>query len=231
MSTDKNYIEKQIVKSIREVGHEQDMKDIKILRRFCEQSKKDNYDLAVSCSCKKSILTNKKSNNKFSKIIISFSSIAALLALFFSLNIYFDYQQMDKAFTNYYYPLEYDSELSSRGAETLSLELSIAMEAYKLKKYTEVLQRFNTINIDREYLIYKAICFIEIEKLPEAITLLEDLIKDGEGTPYYQDANWYLANIYLKNHEKKKALEILLKIEQSNNIYAEKAKGLIKILK
>ena len=220
MNKEKENIDKLIVNTIRRVGHERDMQDIETLRSYIAM-KGDNVARAK-------LQGHEASNNRFKRIIISFGSISAIIAILFSLNLYNDYRQMDKAFSTYYTPLEYDSNLFSRGMETISSELTIALEEYTQKHYSVALQKFNNIQgLNENYIIYKAICLIETNNISDAITLLNELVADGESTEYYQDANWYLAIANLKNHEKNEALKILQEIEQYDSSYSIKAKKLI----
>lgn len=130
---------------------------------------------------------------------------------------------MDKLFETYYTPLEYDSQLMSRGDNTISPELASAMEAYQNKDYATALQRFNTIpQMDENYLIYKVICLLETGKTKGAISLLEHLVANGEGTEYYQQACWYLALAYLRNHDKDIFLDFV-----DPNLYIELYKDLL----
>ena len=190
---EKDKIDKAIEQAIRRVGQERDAEDIATLQRF---------------------MAKRQQKAKVRKLVMSISSIAAIIAIVFSLNIYQDNRRMDKAFEAYYTPLEYDSQLMSRGEETISPELTSAMEAYQNKDYATALQRFNAMSqADENYLIYKAICLLETEQTEDAITLLELLVANGEGTEYYQQACWYLVLAYLSNHEENKAIELSLKNE------------------
>ena len=186
---EKNKIDKAIEQAIRQVGQERDAEDIATLQRF---------------------MAKRQQKSKVRKLLMSITSIAAIIAIVFSFNIYQDNRRMDKLFETYYTPLEYDSQLMSRGEETISPELTSAMEAYQNKDYATALQRFNAISqVDENYLIYKAICLLETDKTKDAIFLLEELVSNGEGTEYYQQACWYLALAYLHNHEDCKAFGIL----------------------
>ena len=158
--------------------------------------------------------SHKKYSLKFKSIGLSIASIAAIIVIVFSLNIYRDNLRMDEAFRTHYTPLEYDPQLMSRGEESpLSLELTEAMDAYQRQDYSTALQKLDVIlNLDENFLIYKAICLIETDQLPQAIHLLEELVNHGEATEYYQQANWYLALAYLKVHEGEKAEELINKI-------------------
>ena len=195
---EKNKIDKVIEQAIRRVGQERDTEDLATIQQF---------------------MAKRQQKSKVRKLVMSITSIAAIIAIIFSFNIYQDYRKMDKLFETYYTPLEYDSQLMSRGEETISPELTSAMEAYQNKDYATALQRFNAMpQVDENYLIYKAICLLETDKTKDAISLLEELVGNGEGTEYYQQACWYLALAYLCNHEGEKAKKIIQqnKIENLN---------------
>ena len=194
----KDNLDKAIEQAIRQVGKERDAEDLATLKHFMAKRQQ-------------------KSNVK--KFIMSITSIAAIIAIVFSFNIYQDNRRMDKLFETYYTPLEYDSQLMSRGEETISPELTSAMEFYQKEDYATALQKFEAIpNVDENYLIYKAICLLETEQTEDAITLLEKLVANGEGTEYYQQASWYLALAYLSNHEDDKAMNLYNKNNSHNNI-------------
>lgn len=193
-----NNIDKAIEQAIRQVGQERNVEDIATIQRF---------------------MAKRKQKSKVRKLIMSISSVAAIIAIVFSLNIYQDNRRMDKAFEAYYTPLEYDSQLMSRGEETISPELAFAMEAYQKKDYTTALQRFNAIpRVDENYLIYKAVCLLETDKTKDAIFLLEELVANGEGTEYYQQACWYLALAYLYEHEEEKVIELSIRNKSIDSI-------------
>ena len=203
---EKDKIDKAIEQAIRRVGQERDAEDLATLQRF---------------------MAKRQQKSKVRKLVMSITSIAAIIAIVFSFNIYQDNRRMDKLFETYYTPLEYDSQLMSRGEETISSDLTYAMEAYQNKDYVTALQKFNTISqVDENYLIYKAICLLEADKTKDAIALLEELVGNGEGTEYYQQACWYLALAYLNNHEDDKALELLNPFYEKN----ENIKSLINSL-
>ena len=194
---EKNKIDKVIEQAIRQVGQERDAEDIVTLQRF---------------------MAKRQQKSKVRKLLMSITSIAAIIAIVFSFNIYQDNRRMDKVFEAYYTPLEYDSQLMLRGEETISSNLTYAMEAYQNKDYATALQRFNAIpQMDENYLIYKAICLLETEQTEDAIILLELLVANGEGTEYYQQACWYLALVYLRNHEDDKVIDFLSKISINNS--------------
>ena len=193
---EKDKIDKAIEQAIRRVGQERDAEDIATLQRF---------------------MAKRQQKSKVRKLVMSITSIAAIIAIVFSLNIYQDNRRMDKLFETYYTPLEYDSQLMSRGEESISPALTSAMEAYQNKDYATALQRFNAMpQMDENYLIYKAICLLETDKTKDAISLLEELVANGECTEYYQQACWYLALVYLRNHEDEKAFAMIKHINDDN---------------
>lgn len=184
-----NKLDKAIEQAIRRVGQERDAEDLATLKSF---------------------MAKRQQKSKAKKFIMSITSIAAIIAIVFSLNIYQDNRRMDKLFETYYTPLEYDSQLMSRGEDTISPELASTMESYQKEDYATALQKFEAIpDVDENYLIYKAICLLETEQTEDAVTLLEQLVANGEGTEYYQQACWYLVLAYLCNHEEDKALDLL----------------------
>ena len=196
MIENKEDLDKMIMQAIRRVGQERDANDIAALKHF---------------------MAKRQQKSKVRKLVMSITSIAAIIAIVFSFNIYQDNRRMDKLFETYYTPLEYDSQLMSRGDDTISLELASAMESYQNKDYATALKKFETIsNVDENYLIYKAICLLETEQTKDAITLLEQLVANGEGTEYYQQACWYLALVYLRNHEDEKAFAMIKHINDDN---------------
>ena len=195
---EKNKIDKAIEQAIRQVGQERDAEDIATLQRF---------------------MAKRQQKSKVRKLVMSITSIAAIIAIVFSFNIYQDNRRMDKLFETYYTPLEYDSQLMSRGDDTISLELASAMESYQNKDYATALQKFDSMHqVDENYLIYKAICLLETDKTKDAISLLEKLVGNGEGTEYYQQACWYVALSYLRNHEKANFMKYNIDLNPNINI-------------
>lgn len=195
---EKDKIDKAIEQAIRRVGQERDAEDLATLQRF---------------------MAKRQQKSKVRKLVMSITSIAAIIAIVFSFNIYQDNRRMDKLFETYYIPLEYDSQLMSRSDDTISPELASAMESYQNKDYVTALKKFETIsNVDENYLIYKAICLLETDKTKDAIPLLEKLVANGEGTEYYQQACWYLALAYLQDHKEDKVMDVLDSHSNCNEI-------------
>lgn len=223
-------IDKLIEQAINRVGRENDEKDLVTLQTFLETREMKSANIARACmrmeqsddtkQMVKALLCNdekattvqtKLTPSRIKRLWLSVSSIAAIIAIVFSLNIYQQNSRMDETFRTHYSPLEYDPQLMARSENSsLSSELTETMEAYQRQDYSTALQKFNNIpNVDENFLIYKAICLIETDQLIQAISLLEDLVSHGKATEYYQQANWYLALAYLKAHEKEKVERIM----------------------
>ena len=219
---EKDKIYKAIEQAIRRVGQERDAEDIATLKQFMYEQDKQKLQPCAKEDDLADYTQPLKSSKKYSNIksiIAIFTSIAAIIAIVFSLNIYQDNRRMDKLFETYYTPLEYDSQLMARGDDTISLELASAMESYQNKDYATALKKFETIsNVDENYLIYKSICLLETEQTKDAITLLEKLVAKGEGTEYYQQACWYLALAYLLDHKEDKVMDVLNSHSNCNEI-------------
>lgn len=219
---DKDKLDKAIKQAIRQVGKERDAEDLATLKQFMHKKLSYDFFSEKECLSRSSFKLSKdvevKRNKTKGKIIYVISSIAAIIAIVFSLNIYQDNRRMDKLFETYYTPLEYDSQLMTRGEETISPELASTMESYQKGDYATALQKFEAIPcVDENYLIYKAICLLETEQEEDAIILFEKLVVNGEGTEYYQQACWYLALAYLYNHQGDKAFLILNSFNDKND--------------
>lgn len=65
----------------------------------------------------------------------------------------------------------------------------------------------------------------------ESISGLIEIVNEGDIHPYYEDACWNLALFYLKTHDKKKAIEMLLKIIDEQGYYTGKATEVLEDLR
>lgn len=62
-----------------------------------------------------------------------------------------------------------------------------------------------------------------------SISLLEQIVREGDANPYYKDACWYLSLFYIRQHEKAKAKVLLQAIvtEDGYEEYVVKAKEIL----
>ena len=64
----------------------------------------------------------------------------------------------------------------------------------------------------------------------QAIDTLEEIVNQGDINPDYQDACWYAALFYIKEHKIQKAVTILKAIENEKGYYADRAASILKKL-
>lgn len=110
-----------------------------------------------------------------------------------------------------------------------------AMQSYENKKYTEAILLFETYLVtnpnDAQALYFGGMSYYQNYNYNKAIPLLEKFLKQTSSIVYQknkQDAEWYLANSYLKVNQKQKAKTILQKIANSSSKYSSQAKSLLK---
>ena len=110
-----------------------------------------------------------------------------------------------------------------------------AMQSYENKKYTEASLFFDSYLVsnpnDAQALYFGGMSYYENHNYKKSIPLLEKFLKQTSSVIYQknnQDAEWYLANSYLKVNQTQKAKTLLQKIANSNNKYSNQAKALLK---
>ena len=110
-----------------------------------------------------------------------------------------------------------------------------AMHSYENKKYTEASLLFDSYLVsnpnDAQALYFGGMSYYENHNYKKSIPLLEKFLKQKADIVYQknsQDAEWYLANSYLKVDQKQKAKTLLQKIANSNGKYSSQAKSLLK---
>ena len=113
-------IDKLIERAIHRVGREKDEHDFATLQEFLKEEK-----IKVSASDR-----NQNNSSKIKRLWLSVASIAAIITIVFSLNIYQQNTRMNEAFYTHYSPLEYDPQLMSRGED--SFIVSITFFAFPL---------------------------------------------------------------------------------------------------
>jgi hypothetical protein len=103
-----------------------------------------------------------------------------------------------------------------------------AMQSYENKKYTEANLLFDSYLVsnpnDAQALYFGGMSYYENHDYKKTIPLLEKFLTQKNS----QDAEWYLANSYLKINQQAKAKSLLQKIANSNSQYSNQAKSLLK---
>lgn len=110
-----------------------------------------------------------------------------------------------------------------------------AMQSYENKKYTEAILLFDSYLVthpnDAQALYFGGMSYYQNHNYKKAIPLLEKFLKQKSSIVYQknnQDAEWYLADSYLKTNQKQKAKTVLQKIANSSSKYSSQAKSLLK---
>jgi hypothetical protein len=223
--------DKEIVNAIRQVG--KDKEAVEALKSLSESDLKDLLQKE----------RNKKQGGKSVRLLIySISSVAAILALVFLVNFYNKPARLYQAYfelpTNQYF------ELASRGVSEIAQlppELKHLINRffrlydkkrqgqYRKEALSLLMSQFNDEELKQfpELLFYVSICRMELDKTAEAEKNLVFLSGLGDSYPYYQDVDWYLSLVYLKEGQKSKAKDLLEKIKDNDGFYAGKASNLL----
>ncbi len=125
------------------------------------------------------------------------------------------------AFSKYYQPMVADC---SRGS--LDETYGLAIQAFNNKNYNLAFVQFEKITtLDIENYsakLYLGVCGIELEKYSIAETQFKLIIESHD--PFYiQDAEWYLALLYLKIEEVEKAKSIFAAIYKKVGVFSKSA--------
>ena len=168
-----------LVKAMNEVGSEQDNDTIEAIK---QSSKEDIKRTATSISG--TTIKNPRILT-FRKFVVSFSAAASILLCIFGGYKYYKYEQVTSLGSEYlaYFPASEFSRGENDGVSDILKEL-----------YSDIETKHN---------------------LGDAIARLSDMWTESRGdtfndyTEYMPEIGWMLANAYLRNNDKSKALEVL----------------------
>lgn len=169
----------RLVKAMNEVGSEQDNDTIEAIK---QSSKEDIKRTATSISG--TTIKNPRILT-FRKFVVSFSAAASILLCIFGGYKYYKYEQVTSLGSEYlaYFPASEFSRGENDGVSDILKEL-----------YSDIETKHN---------------------LGDAIARLSDMWTESRGdtfndyTEYMPEIGWMLANAYLRNNDKSKALEVL----------------------
>ena len=129
---------------------------------------------------------------------------------------------MEQLFAANYRPYDYANVTRSGNID----QLSSVSELYRTGRYIEVVEEIEDLSSKDQRLsvvrLMKGISHIELSQDSEAIMALEAIIKSGDFN-YEDQANWYLAMIYLKNGDNISARAMLerLVLDSESDFYRE----------
>lgn len=184
---------------------------------------------------KEKAMPKKKPSYKF---ILSLSVAAAVLLLvYWVLPPKYSSAQL---FEQYYMAKEYEDTGHRGGDEWLNndqiRETKKAISFYQQKEYQLAATTFEQAtrgiaieNLPKEISFYAALSEAEIKQIDKAILKLEYLTVQGD--IYKNDAQWYLALLYLQQGERNKAFDLLQELQKKNSLYQDKVEELIKQIK
>lgn len=183
-----------------------------------------------------------KINNSNLKMNLSLSPYAPILGVAASLTILFyigynafkyeEFYQNEKIYTEHYQALP-NMDITVRGGNetsALSTEMKNAMNYYAKKDYLNTI-RYLEIFLKKDpgnlqAYLYMGIAYMELDDEENAEKYLLAVRQANEGEEYLEAA-WYLALLYIKNNENKKAVVWLNTTMDENGFYAPKAKELL----
>ena len=158
-------------------------------------------------------------------------------SLLFILTSYWVYnlssKNTEKIFANYYQAYPNTLAPIVRGVEEGDSLQFVAFELYEAKKYAESIEIFEKLyarNNNPSYILYIAICQVELQNFTTAISTFNKL-QEEKNIDLKASSYWYLALIYLKQNDKAKATEYLQKLETFNNAYSQQSVEVLKKIK
>lgn len=134
----------------------------------------------------------------------------------------------DSLYSNFYDPEEAITIVRS-GGNTEDITLKEAMMAYQDKNYESAIELFSKEPQNNLAKFYMGLSYMETGSSEKAIELFNELIKHQENL-FVEQAEWYLALSYLKINDYDNAKTLLSKIANSENIYQNDAKKILKNL-
>lgn len=135
-------------------------------------------------------------------------------------------QSADNLFASYYQPDEAVMIVRS-GSNPEDIDLKEALLAYHEKNYDNAIALLDKQdnNILAKY--YLGLSYLETDRIDKAINTFKSII-DHNKNLFVEQAEWYLALCYVKNNQEEEAKIWFEKIADSESIFKEKAKRVIK---
>lgn len=134
----------------------------------------------------------------------------------------------DDVFTSYYQPEEAVTIVRS-GETSDNMTLKNAMMEYQGENYENAIKLFSQKPDNNLARFYMGLSYLEIGKIDKAIDLFTSII-DHQENLFVEQAKWYLGLSYLKMDKTRQAEKVFKGIVNSDNIYKEDAKKILKNL-
>ncbi len=203
--------------------------------RFCSDAF-DGYEFTERETFEKDMKEiNSKIDSRLKKKsslkIMFYSSVAAILLIFFSALLNKASRGPEMRVFDEYFSAYPDVTMQTRGAENQS-EFKRAMRLYDAGKYAEAIKIFNSISDAEEnenVVFYNGVAHLAAGEYEKGLNLLKKLTGD-KSNYFYAEANWYAALAEIAKGDFREAEKYLSKI-QDNPDYKHKAKRLKETLK
>ena len=190
-----------------------------------EKTKLHESIKSSSTSVKKLVSDSKKKKRSLWPMGIA-AGLALCLAAFFVMKM-FNTISTEQIYVDHFRP--YPPAVIERGqGEYLPTVFKNAMKAYVNEDYSTALPLFEEMGTENEkILIYKAMSLMKLDNDNEAKALLSNLARSTEPS-IKQNAEWYLALLYIKDSQIQRAIDLLNPISQDRyHLFARDAKGIL----
>ncbi len=142
------------------------------------------------------------------------------------------HQDPSKLYTNFYEP--YSTDISTRSVENSRNDIQLSYYLYQEGEYQtsyEILKNYIAKNFDDQTAhFYLGLTALELQYYQQAIDEFA-LVEQDTISPFALHARWYLAMTYLKTDNVKNARLFFQRLAEVENMYASKAKKILKKLK
>lgn len=187
----------------------------------------------VGQSYKKSSHGQKKTISiGYRKWVMAASILALLVSGFLLLYVFSSPADSEQLYAEYFTP--YPNNMTVRNDVENDL-LSTAMGLYDAEKYQEAIAAFERIEKNERsetVVFYEGLSYLSDSQPKKAILKLS-LVADNDQSNYQIQAKWYMALAHIKDRASDKAKQLLndISMNTKSEVYAKKAKLLLKKLK
>ena len=139
----------------------------------------------------------------------------------------------DKLFDKYYSPLEANSYRMRGNSQEGTEKLQQGIDYYMSKDYSKAEMAFEQLEgfgeNHSEMLLYSGLNKMQQGNYPGAIGLFEDLLSKQD--LFVPEVQWYLGLCYVKTGDKLKAIEMMESLANTEGLYKNKARVILKDLR
>jgi len=233
-----NISEDEIISAIKQAGKDKD--SIRALQSISKSDLEDLLERESGQQVGQDSGGFRQENSYMNYILYSAISIAAIIVIVVTINIFID-KPGEELFLAYYAIPDNEITISRGGVSDLSLESQKAIDdfydLYGKMQYSDAIMLVTSTFSDGELrknpelLFHISICQLEINKTSDAERNLIQLSELGDSFSYFQAVDWYLALTYLKRNEIEKATGLLEQIKDDGRYYSNKAAEILVKLK